>query len=217
MDRALDRIREFDWLVFTSAHGVRFFLDRIEARGHDLRIMGHLRLAAIGPTTAEALARYHLRADIVPASYRSEALAEALAPQVAGRSVLLARANRGRAVLRDELQRVARVEQVAVYCNADAEHWPAEVAERLATGSVDWVTLTSPAIAERFAELLPPEARGRIGREIRLASLSPVTSEVIRRLGWPVAAEAEPYTWEGLVAAILRAEAGYAPAQASSR
>ena len=86
MDRAIDRLDQFEWLVFTSANGVRHFLDRIEARGRDLRALGHLKLAAIGPATAEALAAFRLRADVVPSSYRSEALAEALVPQVAGRS-----------------------------------------------------------------------------------------------------------------------------------
>jgi uroporphyrinogen III methyltransferase/synthase len=127
---------------------------------------------------------------------------------------LLARADRGRAVLLDELRRFAHVEQVAAYGNVDAERLPDEVAARLVAGTVDWVTLTSPAIAERFAALLPPEGRARIGGEIRLASLSPVTSEAIARLGWTVDAEAREYTWEGLVAAIRRAGPS---AQASSR
>ena len=78
LDAAIDRLDEYEWLVFTSANGVRFFLRRLEERGRDLRALGHLKLAAIGPATAEALARFHLRADLVPESYRSEALAAAL-------------------------------------------------------------------------------------------------------------------------------------------
>src|SRR6185437_10972765 len=95
LDRAIDRLGEFDWLVFTSANGVRYFLDRLESRGRDLRALGHLKLAAIGPATAEALARYRLRADLVPDAFRSEALAEALAGAAAGQRILLARADRG--------------------------------------------------------------------------------------------------------------------------
>ena len=172
-------------------------------RGRDLRALGHLKLAAIGPATAEALARYRLRADLVPDSYRSEALAEALAGRVAGRRVLLARADRGRTILKDELGRVADVEQVAVYRNADAEAIPPEVLARIEEGSVDWITLTSSAIAERLHGLLPESARRRVGREIRLASLSPVTTSA-RSRGWAgrSRAEAEVYTWDGLVEAI---------------
>jgi uroporphyrinogen III methyltransferase/synthase len=207
LDRAIDRLDEFDWLVFTSANGVRYFLDRLRDRGRDLRALGRLKLAAIGPATAEALAAFRLRADLVPDEYRSEALAASLAERAAGRGVLLARADRGRTLLKDELERVARVEQVAVYANADADALPPAVAERLAEGSVDWITLTSSAITERLHALLPDRARPLVGRSIRLASISPVTTATAERLGWHVAVEAREYTWPGLVQALTDREA----------
>ncbi len=206
MDRAIARLDEFDWLVFTSANGVVHFLERLLSRGRDLRALGRVKLAAIGPATAEALARYRLRPNLVPDSYRSEALAEALIREAPGRRILLARADRGRTLLKDELERVAQVEQVAVYRNADAESLPPEVSRRIAEGSVDWITLTSSAITARLHALLDEPARARVGRTIRLASISPVTTEATRRLGWEVAAEAEDFTWDGVVAAIVRAE-----------
>jgi uroporphyrinogen III methyltransferase / synthase len=92
---------------------------------------------------------------------------------------------------------------VPVYHNADAESLPEEVVERILNGTVDWITLTSSAIAARLHALLPEMGRGRISREIRLASLSPVTSETVTRLGWSVAAEAAEFTWEGLVRALV--------------
>src|SRR5262249_31937851 len=79
LDSAMDRLEAYDWLVFTSANGVRFFVDRLDALGRDLRALGQLKLAAIGPTTAAALARNHLRADLIPEEYRSESLARMLA------------------------------------------------------------------------------------------------------------------------------------------
>ena len=205
LDQAIERLATFDWLVFTSGHGVQAFLDRLDALGRDLRALGHLKLAAIGPATAEALARHRLKADLVPESFRSEALAEALRARASGRRILVARADRGRTVLKDELGRVADVEQVAVYRNADAEALPPDVAARLAEGSIDWITLTSSAITERLHALLPEPARARIGRSIRLASISPVTSATAARLGWPIAAEARAFTWPGLVAALVEA------------
>ncbi len=203
IDGAIARLDSFDWLVFTSGNGVRHFLDRLKSSGLDLRALGHLKLAAIGPATAEALGRYHLMADLVPDSFRSEALAEALAPRVAGLRVLLARADRGRTVLKDELRLIAHVEQVAVYRNLDAREIDPVVLGRIAEGSVDWITLTSSAITERLHAILPVEARRQIGRSVRLASLSPVTTATAVRLGWPIATEAKTYTWDGLVAAIV--------------
>jgi uroporphyrinogen III methyltransferase/synthase len=138
LDWAIDRLTDYHWLVFTSANGVRFFLERLMNRGHDTRALGHLQLAAIGPGTAEALTRYSLRADLVPASYRSETLAEALTTRAAGRRILLARADRGRTLLKDELGKMANVDQVAVYQNVDAPSLPESVLQRILDGTVDW-------------------------------------------------------------------------------
>ncbi len=95
VDAAIDRLGEFDWLVFSSSNGVHFFMQRLLARGHDARRLGNARLAAIGPATLAALAEFHLVADVQPDEYRAEALAEALSPQVSGKRALLLRASRG--------------------------------------------------------------------------------------------------------------------------
>ena len=84
VDAALARLDQYDWLVFSSGNGVRYLFDRLLADGGDLRQLGRIKLAAIGPGTAAELARYHLRADLMPDEYRAESLAEALlagAPQ----------------------------------------------------------------------------------------------------------------------------------------
>ena len=203
VDSSLARMGEFDWLVFTSANGVRHFLDRMESTGQDARALGRVKIAAIGPATAEALRSYRLRADLVPDSNRSEFLAETLIERVRGGRVLLARADRGREFLKAELERVAIVEEVVAYRNADAVSLPPGVAERIAGGSVDWITATSSAIVKRLHALLPDEARAKVGRGVKLASISPITSDAARVLGWDVAVEAEEYTWNGVVRAIL--------------
>ncbi len=216
LDAAIGRLHEFDWVVFTSANGVRFFLRRLEELGRDLRALGGVRLAAIGPTTAQALSGFHLRADLVPDSFRSEALAKELGHRASGARILLARADRGRAVLREELEHLADVTQVPVYHNADAAAWPEGVAARIAEGTVDWITLTSSAIAARLHSLLPEPARRRVGRQVRLASLSPVTSETAAKLGWDVAVEAREFTWEGLVHSLVERIAAERASAASS-
>jgi uroporphyrinogen III methyltransferase/synthase len=203
LDAAIDRLGSYDWLVFTSSSGVRFFLRRLAERGHDLRALGHLKLATIGPTTAETLASFHLRADLQPDTFRSEALAEALLRHAPAGKILLARADRGRAVLKNELARLADVDQVPVYHNADAPAFPESVVEQLEAGTIDWITLTSPAITARLHGLLPAELRPRLGSEIRLASLSPVTTDAARSVGWKVSVEAVDATWASLTQAIV--------------
>lgn len=202
LDAALDHLDRYDWLVFSSANGVRSVLDRLWARGDDWRLLGPLKLAAIGPGTAEELARYRLKADLVPLEYRAEALAEALIAQAAGRRFLLARASRGREVLAEQLRAAgAEVEQVVVYRSLDVEQPDPDIAAALAHGRIDWVTVTSSAIARSLVQMF-----GQQLRVPRLASISPVTSETLRQLGHEPAVEATVYTQEGLVQAILKAE-----------
>lgn len=204
LDAAIDGLSSYDWIVFTSGNGVRFFLERLFERDRDLRAFGGLKLAAIGPGTAEALGRYHLRADLIPPSFRSESLAESLAQVAAGSRILLVRADRGRTILKDELSRLADVDQVPVYQNVDAERLPEGLIDRIVEGSIDWITLSSSAITARLHALLPVPARDRVGRGVKLATISPITSQAAANLGWKVAAEASVHTWSGLVEAMIR-------------
>lgn len=201
VDDVISRLGEFEWILFTSANGVAGLLGRLWDAGGDARQLGRAQLAAIGPATAAALQRYGLRADVVPETYRAEELAAALAGQVSGARVLWARASRGRDILPRVLGEAgALVEQVIVYQNLDVDGWPVEVAERIGSGQLDWIGLSSPSIAENVARLHPGPAR--------LASISPVTSAAAGEAGLTVSAEATTYTWDGLLTAIVEAEMG---------
>ncbi len=92
LDAAIERLADFQWIAFSSANGVQFFLERLAQQGRDLRALGPVQLAAIGPATAAALADHGLRADAQPEEYRAEALAASLLPAARGQRVLLVRA-----------------------------------------------------------------------------------------------------------------------------
>ncbi|HUY35835.1 MAG TPA: uroporphyrinogen-III C-methyltransferase [Pirellulales bacterium] len=199
VDAALARLAEFDWLVFSSANGVNYLLDRLCQRHGDLRRLGPLKLAAIGPGTADALAGYKLRPDVVPDEFRAEALAQALAGGAAGRRFLLARASRGREVLAEQLRAAGgEVEPIVVYGSRDVLAPEPEVAAELSAGTIDWVTVTSSAIARSLAAMFGDQLR-----KARLASISPVTSGTLRELGFEPAVEAGEYTMAGIVEAIV--------------
>jgi uroporphyrinogen III methyltransferase/synthase len=201
-DAAIDELDSFEWLVFSSANGVRYFLERLALRGLDLRSLGHLKLAAIGPGTAEALARYHLRADRQPEEYRAESLAESLLPEAKGKRVLLVRASRGREVLAETLSAGgAEVHQAVVYQSTDVADADAEVVDALRAGHVDWVTVTSSAIARSLLKMF-----GEDLRLAKLAAISPLTAGVLSESGFNAAAVASPFSTEALIDAILNAE-----------
>ena len=199
VDAALARLADFDWLVFSSANGVRFLMERLLSRHGDLRALGHIHLAAIGPRTAEALATYHLKADAAPPEdFRAEGLAAELVGVAPGRRFLLARASRGRELLAEALTMAGgHVTQVVVYASRDVESPEREIAEALEAGRIDWITVTSSAIARSLAQLF-----GEKLKQARLASISPITSAAIRELGHSPAVEAKSFTTEGLIRAI---------------
>jgi uroporphyrinogen III methyltransferase/synthase len=203
-DGALAALSSYDWLVFTSVNGVHAVIERLRHLGWDLRALGPLRLAVIGPGTADALRSYHLEPDLMPAEYRSEALAAELKVRAVGQRILLARADRGREVLREELAGVATVQQVTVYAQYDAIP-DATTLALLDNGDIDYVTLTSSNIAHAFLGAIRPAAQKQIqAGTIRLVAISSVTSAVVHAAGYPVAAEALEYTTDGVVAALLR-------------
>lgn len=207
VDDAISRIEEYQWLVFTSANGVQYFLNRLWEVGFDARKIAHLKIATIGPSTAKALQAYHLRTDLIPAQYRAEDLADALKPLVRQQKILWAGANRGREVLQRELSEVsATVDKVVVYENQDVTAWNAESINLLESGEVDWIGLSSPSIARNFNHLLTDKAREQIGDTIKLASISPVTTQAAREVGLQIDVEAEQYHWEGIFAAIQKQE-----------
>jgi len=203
VDETVNRLSAFDWLIFTSVNGVRGLLDRLFETGGDVRRLGHLKLAAIGTSTAESLNEYGLRADIIPAEFRAESLAESLKSQVAGKRVLWARASRGRDVLTREISAAGgTLEEVVVYQNLDVAAFSEPIQASLEKGEVDWICLSSPSIARGVAGLLSDGARQRLGTSLKIATISPVTSEAARTCGLPVDVEATTFTWDGIFDAI---------------
>jgi uroporphyrinogen III methyltransferase/synthase len=202
VDEAIARLEKFDWLVFSSANGARFFFDRWESVTKKRLPTPFPRMAAIGPGTAEELMQRGCHVELVPDAYRAEALAEALlAAGAGGKKVLLVRGSRGRETLAERLAAAGViVEQVVVYRNVDVERPDPAVAARLAAGKLDWIAVTSSSIARSLVKMFGDDLR-----RARLAGISPVTSGVLVELGYPPAAEAKEYTLPGLVEAICRA------------
>lgn len=204
IDTAIDRLGEFDWIVFSSANGVNYFLNRLLQRGHDLRALGTNRLAAIGPGTSDALAEYRLSADLQPEQFRAESLADALTGEAQrGARFLLIRASRGRDVLNERLSDDGgSVEQIVVYQSTDVAALDPSIRSAAEANGIDWITVTSSAIAKSVVRLF-----GQRLNSFRLASISPITSQTLRESGFEPAAEATTFTMPGVVDAIRRATA----------
>ena len=200
LDQAIQRLETFDWIVFSSRNGVDYFLRRLRILGFDLRKLGRIRLGAMGPGTAEELARFYLSADIVPQEFRAESMVEALTTEAPGKRFLLPRASRGRDVLSQGLLNLgADVTEVLTYDSSDVEQRSPDIERYLQTGrDIDWTIITSSAIARATARLLPD-----VLKTTKIVSISPITSQTLRELGYEPTVEAAEYTMPGIVNALL--------------
>jgi uroporphyrinogen III methyltransferase/synthase len=202
VDVAIERLGDYDWLVFFSTNGVKCFLERLFALGHDMRALGGIKLASVGPGTADELGKYHLQVDLQPDEFQADSLTAALADKARGKRFLLPRASRGRDVLPDDLRTAGGiVDQIVVYRSLDVEQPDPEVANRISQGEIHWITVTSSAIARSLVQMF-----GEDLRQSRLASLSPITSNTLRELGFEPAIEAKVHTMQGLIDALLQSE-----------
>ncbi|MHB0868145.1 MAG: uroporphyrinogen-III synthase, partial [Chloroflexota bacterium] len=203
-DGAIGSLGSYDWIVFTSANGVKALLERLEALGRDVRALGGARLAAIGPATAQALRRCRLHVDLVPSEYVAEEVASALISRgVAGKRVLLPRADLARDVLALDLERAgAVVDDVVAYRTVPAMADLARLREQLAGGEIDVVTFASSSTVRYLVAGLGEEARALLARPT-IACIGPITAETARELGLRVDVVAAEHTIPGLVEAIL--------------
>jgi uroporphyrinogen III methyltransferase/synthase len=190
----------YDWLVFTSPNGVDAFFTAFYEIFRDARDIGGVRIAAIGPATAGRVRHYRLQVDVQPEKYVAEAIIEALQKEVSVENVkfLLARAEGAREVLADELTRLgAIVDEAVAYRTVPETDDASGGIKRFREQGADWITFTSSSTAENFAALKLP-----LPTNLQTASIGPVTSATMRKLGLDVDVEAEQHDIPGLVEAI---------------
>lgn len=203
LDVAIRHLEEYDFLLVTSANGVRKFLERLKACGRNVDDLGGLEIGAIGPATASEFERAGVKVDFVPREYRAEGLLEALGSHdLRGKAFLIPRAK----VARDLVPRVlaergARVDVIEAYETVLPSISAAEL-DRLLNPLPDIVTFTSSSTATNFVALLGERRAKQLLSAAAVASIGPVTSETLRRLGVSVTVEARASTLPGLVDAI---------------
>lgn len=216
----------FTWLVFTSANGVNICFDHLNTLAYNTNDIGNVRVAAIGPATAQALRHHGVKPDLVPDEYIAEGVAAALiedarshGESLEGKHILIVRAAEARKVLVENLQRAgAIVEEVAAYRTRGAvinDEQGLEVLRLLQAHQLDILTFTSSSTVRHFVQWLadctPGAAVSPIvlvthNPQLKIACIGPITSQTARELGLNVQIEASEFTIDGLVEAIVQHE-----------
>ncbi|MCJ8500660.1 uroporphyrinogen-III C-methyltransferase [Desulfatitalea alkaliphila] len=207
LDQAIAQLDRYHWIVFTSVNGVDAFFDRLDRKGLDVRALGHLRTAAIGPATAERLKQRGLNTDILPDTYQAESVVAAFARQsIQNCNILLPRAKEARSVLPDELRRMgAAVDEVTAYQTLQSTENSEKMIALLQKGAIDMVTFTSSSTARNFKALLPKESPlAQLLKGVTVACIGDITAATAKELGFTVDIVAETFTIDGLCEAIVR-------------
>jgi uroporphyrinogen III methyltransferase/synthase len=201
--RALARISEFDWVIFTSANGVSIFFDALQGLSKDARVFGPAKIAAIGSETAVKLSEFGIKADFVPTVFTGEQLGKQLMcfTDLRDKKILLLRSQVASMELVELLEQAgADVLNVAIYTAISQKSESNWLIEKIGRGEIDWLTFASPSSARMFFEQVPIGVVN--SGNAKVASIGPTTSEKLKSLGVRVDVTAGEHTIDSLLDAI---------------
>jgi uroporphyrinogen III methyltransferase/synthase len=205
--KAMSHLADYDWVIFTSPNGIRVFFDAMAALGKDARVFASNKLATLGVKTAAALAERGLRADFVPTVFTGRELGWQLvaSTNLNGKKVLSLRSDLATNDLVDVLEKGgATVHDVGLYTAVPRTGDADALRKQIEDGGIDWLTFASPSAVRNFFDAIAPETVN--GSRTRVASIGPVTSEQLKKLGVRIDLTAAEYTTDGLLDAIEAAE-----------
>ncbi|MEW6304060.1 MAG: uroporphyrinogen-III C-methyltransferase [Verrucomicrobiota bacterium] len=205
---AITGLNSYDWIIFTSPNGVTSFFDMFFKAFDDLRDIGGVHIAAVGPATAAKLKELHLKVDVMPGEYVATAIAKALGEfeSIENLRILLMRAEVANPDLPKLLEeKGAIVDDVACYKTVPETEDFNGAAAKLLEGGADWITFTSSSTVENFhARFGLPKLLSQFP-SMKLASIGPETTKAITGLGLKPDVEAKPHNIDGLVSVLEKA------------
>jgi len=207
---AMGALGEYDWVVFTSPNGVTAFFEYFFKAFDDIRVVGRLRFAAVGPATAAKLKELHLAVDAMPEEYIASKVAAAIAKvdDVENLRILCLRAEVAGPDLVAKLEELgAIVDDVACYRTVPETDDITGAAAKLVEEGADWVTFTSASTVENFHARFDLPALLKRFPSLKTLSIGPETSKALAALGLEPTAEAKPHNLDGMVKALERAAA----------
>jgi uroporphyrinogen III methyltransferase/synthase len=203
LDRSINSLNEFDWIVFTSANAVRFFAGRCRKLGVEPSNDGNFRCAAVGPATASAVAAEGFPVDHVAREFIGSALASELSTMLNGRKVLLPRSERARPDLPAALKAVgAVVTEIVAYQTGRVGTIDPAVMQAIREAEVDVISFFSPSAIENMRAELGEEVLSRLSAKAKMAAVGPTTAAALRGAGLSVSIQAPRATAESMAVAI---------------
>ncbi len=213
MDNAIKNIESYNWLVLTSANGVKFFFQRLFEKDRDIRDLKGIKICAVGAKTAEAINRYGIKVDLVPGEFNAEGLIEAFCKQYAGVlhatplqgvKFLLPRAETAREIFPQKVRELGgQIDVVTAYRAVKPEIHGKRIKRFLKEGRITIATFTSAATFNNFLEIAGEDADSLL-KDVAIAVIGPVTARAIEKAGLKVSIMPEEATIEAMVREIVQ-------------
>jgi uroporphyrinogen III methyltransferase/synthase len=205
IDRAVQRLNAYQWIIFTSVNSIDPFLERLRLAGKSVSDLRDAQVVAIGAATAKRLSAAGVAVAVIPSRYQAEGILESLdASVLAGNQVLIPRAAKARDVLPETLRQWgATVDVVEAYRTVAPAFEGAAIRQRLQQGGIDMITFTSSSTVSNFAQLCGNDSLAALVGTAAIASIGPITAQTVEELGGHVAVMAREFTVDGLIAAMI--------------
>jgi len=189
-DQAIEKLPNYNWIIFTSVNGIRFFLRRVEEKKTPLAALTEKSIAAVGERTATELTSLGLTVDLIPERYDAEGLVEAFKKlDLKDVRMLLVQPQKSRDFLARHLRDMqAQVDIAVVYKNQPTDAKTLNQSAAIMNGSmIDVVTFTSPSTVRNFAKLFGSEKLTKwIDRGCKTAAIGNITAAALTELHLPV-------------------------------
>lgn len=196
----------YEWIIFTSRNGVKYFFHNLLETFPDIRAFGGLKIAAVGQETAKAIRKYNLTVDLVPEIADAESLADALISyeSIEHLKILVITGNRNRDLMVKKLEDAfAIVDIFSVYRTAAFDITEHPAAKSFRKDGADVVTFTSPSTVKSFVDQAASLQLETGAKNPISCSIGPITSESMRKAGVPVELESKSQSIDGMIQAII--------------
>ena len=197
----------YDWIVFTSDNGVRFFMEEFLRLFDDIRALGLLRFACIGDTTAAAIRAFHLKIECQPKVATAEALADDLVAtgSLDSAKVLVIRGNLNRDVIVTKLEEArAIVDCLQVYKTEKTDLSAEPAAADFRARGADAMLFASSSAVQSFVDQAGALKLGKDAKRPLAGSIGPQTSETMKKVGMPIDFTAKTPSLDSLVEALVK-------------
>ena len=201
----INKVNDYDWIIFTSVNGVNQFFDNFFSKFDDIRSLGNIKIAAIGSETARNINKYGLKVNLIPKKFIAEALvSEFKIRNISGQNILIPRAKGSREILVDELKNLGnKIKELKIYESVTPKsHIKKDIISQIINNNIYGITFTSSSTVHNFFKYVSPNSLKK-EKQVKFFCIGPITAQTLSDYGFTATKIAKKFTIENLLKEIV--------------